>query len=112
MGRSNFDEKNFKPDMETKDLNNPSRKALLKKLDEEILKWQRLRQRVKDECNHSSISISARRKDDGNLSFLGMRCDTCRHDFGWYCPANPKGYCEYEDSSEYCIYCDAPSERK
>lgn len=100
-------------DMETKHLNNPSRKDLLKKLDEEILKWQRLRQRVKGECNHSSVSISAWRKaEDGNLDFLGMRCDTCGHDFGWYCPANPKGYCEYDDGDEHCRYCDQPSERK
>lgn len=39
-------------------------------------------------------------------------CAVCGEDLGWFCPANPKGYCEYEGRSEDCKFCGIPSERK
>ncbi len=39
-------------------------------------------------------------------------CSICGVDLGWWCPENPKGYCEYDDKSENCIFCHQPDERK
>lgn len=40
-----------------------------------------------------------------------VSCAICGKDFGWACPVNPKGYCEY-DHSEDCKFCGISSERK
>ncbi len=42
-------------------------------------------------------------------------CCLCGVDLGWWCPKNPKGYCEYEPfpSNHYgCKFCGQPDERK
>jgi hypothetical protein len=48
-------------------------------------------------------------------------CVVCGHEFGWGCPQNPKGYCEYpSDFKEegvhgcsilYCVHCKKPKNR-
>lgn len=39
-------------------------------------------------------------------------CEICGVEFGWYCPVNPKRYCEYGEDDEICIHCGEPDERK
>lgn len=39
-------------------------------------------------------------------------CAICDKNGGWYCPVNPTRQCEYVGSSEYCIHCSTPDERK
>jgi hypothetical protein len=53
----------------------------------------------------------ARCKDDDCCSIYCQDCDT---EMGWFCPVNPKGYCEYdwEKTGENCIFCHIPEERK
>jgi len=44
-----------------------------------------------------------------------MYCQDCDTEFGWFCPVNPKGYCEYDENgrgSDDCIFCHQSSERK
>jgi hypothetical protein len=42
----------------------------------------------------------------------GCFCSVCGENLGWYCPKNPKQYCEYDGKTEECIYCGEPEERK
>lgn len=45
----------------------------------------------------------------------GVSCAVCGEDLGWYCPVNPKGYCEYGEGdhcNDDCIHCHQPDERK
>lgn len=51
------------------------------------------------------------RDDKWNDGCYSASCAVCGEDFGWYCPVNPKKYCEYDRSGD-CIYCHAPEERK
>lgn len=41
-----------------------------------------------------------------------VSCAVCGVGFGWFCPSNPKQYCEYGEHGEDCIHCGQPSERK
>ena len=47
-----------------------------------------------------------------NDDCCGASCAICGGDLGWYCPVNPKGYCEYNNDSENCIFCHQPDGRK
>lgn len=48
-----------------------------------------------------------------NDDCCGASCAVCGVDLGWYCPVNPKGYCEYDESDPYgCKFCHEPDERK
>ena len=53
----------------------------------------------------------------GEVECITMYCQICDKDFGWFCPTNPKGYCEYKTPNiEYyspnCVFCGISSERK
>jgi hypothetical protein len=52
--------------------------------------------------------------DNWNDGCFSVHCAICDKDFGWYCPVNPKHYCEYDykKNGENCIHCHVPSERK
>ena len=52
--------------------------------------------------------------DKWNGGCYSMFCAICDKEFGWYCPVNPKQYCEYDyqKRGENCIHCGVPSERK
>lgn len=44
-----------------------------------------------------------------------VSCAVCGEGLGWYCPVNPKGYCEYgkdDHCNDDCIHCHQPDERK
>jgi hypothetical protein len=41
-----------------------------------------------------------------------MFCQICDKEFGWFCPKNPKGYCEYDNHGYACIHCHISDERK
>jgi len=48
-------------------------------------------------------------------------CEVCGREFGWECPVNPKGYCEYPSNFKeeeiyectilYCVHCKKPKNR-
>lgn len=51
--------------------------------------------------------------DDWNDGSYSVSCAVCGKDFGWHCPKNPKGYCEYTHPSYgNCKHCCLPEERK
>ena len=57
------------------------------------------------------INTHDKHKSDDDC--YSVSCAVCGKDFGWYCPVNPKGYCEYtENSHGNCIHCHIPEERK
>lgn len=40
-------------------------------------------------------------------------CFRCKSQLGWWCPTSPNNLCEYSDpTSEGCIHCGEPEERK
>jgi hypothetical protein len=43
-----------------------------------------------------------------------VNCLVCDTDLGWYCPVNPKGWCEYDwpTTGEMCIHCGHAQKRK
>jgi hypothetical protein len=50
--------------------------------------------------------------ENWNDGCYSVSCAVCGQDFGWHCPVNPKGYCEYKGRSGDCIFCGISSERK
>lgn len=50
--------------------------------------------------------------DNWNDGSYSVFCAICDKEFGWYCPKNPKGYCEYPEENDTCIHCGEPDERK
>jgi hypothetical protein len=89
--------------------------------------------KLKSECNHELIAkgrftysfreskavqtYNPRKLQLGEpWESVHMYCQICDKDFGWYCPKNPKGYCEYYCEAggygEECVFCHKPDERK
>lgn len=59
------------------------------------------------------VNTMAGKPDNWNDGCYSVSCEVCGKDFGWHCPVNPKGYCEYgEGSYGDCIHCHIPEERK
>jgi len=53
------------------------------------------------------------KSDDWNGGCYSVSCAICGNDFGWHCPKNPKGYCEYDDQhGGNCKHCGISEERK
>jgi len=52
------------------------------------------------------------RKIDNPKDCNYANCEICIKNLGWYCEKSPSLCCEYDHDSEYCIYCEEPSERK
>ena len=55
------------------------------------------------------------KKLDPNDEDVGVSCQDCGYDFGWYCSKNPNNiYCEYTDkyNTDICVHCGQPDERK
>ena len=51
--------------------------------------------------------------DNWNDGSYSVSCAICGKDFGWACPVNPKGYCEYDHPNwASCKHCGIPEERK
>lgn len=50
--------------------------------------------------------------DNWNDGCYSVSCSICGEEFGWHCPKNPKGYCEYEKNDYGCDFCGEPDERK
>lgn len=87
---------------------------------------------IKKNCQHTNIgrgrlTFSPGKKkivqtyDETNLAFKKMVgnnvtvfCQDCDEEFGWFCSKSPKGYCEYNRSTngERCIWCNDEEERK
>ena len=106
------------------------------------LKIRELREkglRLQSEANHLQYSCPHTIKPqepDGVFGYGYAECAGCDAKFGWYCPDSPDRVCHYEscdgqvelldgtkvtvpadhdakhDSSDWCIFCGHPDERK
>lgn len=69
-------------------------------------------QKIRSSCDHVAAHMVGKK----DLTSEGAVCEKCQADLGWWCPINPKHYCEYNEEEDpcrdFCIHCDNPEERK
>lgn len=107
----------------------------LRELDEQDGRIMMERNNLRLQCKHERLSkqrwyynrwdgewedynLSHKVGEDGDSH---VWCAVCDKDFGWECPKNPKGYCEYPSSLAeeakygttilYCAHCKRPKDR-
>ncbi len=108
-------------------MSNAERKARIDELTRQIAELEWKRYAFKKECPHEVIQEP--------LYLDSALCGICGVDFGWYCPTSPDRLCHYETnggkvllldgrrvkappgaqnrmSTEWCMYCKDPEERK
>lgn len=69
----------------------------------------------KSKCHEGNHTVKEQKPDKWK-SYGSAKCTTCNKYLGWYCPGNPKRFCEYDEENDpnldCCIHCGAPEERK
>lgn len=110
-------------------------KELIKAENLEIRKHGQALHELKEDCPHPLPKISKKQWDEEDGSISGY-CPICGRDFGWRCPESPDGICHYHsddglielidgrsvpipkdhnpdyETSDACIFCGDPDERK
>lgn len=92
-------------------------------------------QELTEQCPHDFQPLTEKQLADKWMS-VGAVCTVCKEDFGWRCKESPDGVCHYytddgkvtlidgrvvdppadhdckSESSDWCVFCGHPEERK